>query len=65
VFHIFLFVLKVRLKELKFEFCRSGWNRITDKFVINWQNLSQVQLQLKFALIMRPIVLFMDWKKSD
>jgi len=30
----------------------------TNKLAINWQNFARVQLQLKFALIIRPRVNF-------
>jgi len=32
---------------------RLSWGRNTDKLEINWQNLIQVRLQLKFAFRLR------------
>jgi len=47
---------KLDLKDLKFEFVSLSWNRITGKLAINWQNFARVQLQLKFAFIIRAYV---------
>jgi len=44
-----------------------SWSRITDKLAINWQNFTPVQLQLKFALIIRPwyFVGYTGWPKKN
>jgi len=50
MFISFFFAFKIRLEELKFEFCLIKLGQIyTDKLAINWQNFAQVGLQLKFA----------------
>jgi len=56
VFISFFFALKVRRKDLKFEFVSLSWSKITDKLAIKWQNFARVLLQLKFAFIIRPLV---------
>jgi len=68
MFIIFFFVLKIRLKDLKFEFCQFklaiNWknfvnlscSRITVKLAINWKNFARARFQLKFAFIIRPSV---------
>jgi len=56
VFISFVFALKAKFPVLKFEFCQipSGY-RTSDKLAINWQNLSQIGLQLKFAFRIPPL----------
>jgi len=44
--------LDVRYSSLSF--VRLSWGRTTHKVAINWQNLAQVELQLKFAFKIRP-----------
>jgi len=54
-FYIFLFALKARLKELKFEFCQLHCSGFADKLAIKWQNFARARLQFKFAFkLKRP-----------
>jgi len=48
-------VLKVRLKNLKFEFCQFKLGVEKHMYAISCQNFARVRLQLKFAFITRLI----------
>jgi len=40
VFIFFFIALKVKLKDLKFEFCQLKLSRIADKLAINWKKFA-------------------------
>jgi len=46
---------KLKLEVLKSNFYRKKKDMNTNKLALNWQNVTQVQLQLKFVFIVRSI----------
>jgi len=53
-------MIKLKLEVLKSDFQRKK-DTNTDKLAINWQNFVQVRLQLKFAFIIRPYDIYVDY----
>jgi len=47
---------KPKLEVLSLTFCAKKKVMNADKLAINWQNIAQVWLQLKFAFIIQPRV---------
>jgi len=54
---IFFFLhLKPDFRDSSLSFVRYSWGRKLNKPAINWQNIAQVGLQLKFAFRILPLV---------
>jgi len=45
-------------------FVSLSWSKITGKYIIKWQNFARVRLQIKFALIIRPIGVGEGWQEG-